>query len=79
MTIRRRARDAAVLLPLGGVLLFLPPYVRLFDQSGFLFGLPLLHVYIFCIWFVGILLTAWLSRRLIAPDPGGVERGNPES
>ena len=60
----RRARDAAILLPLGAVLLFLPPYVRLFDQPGFLFNIPLLHAYIFVLWLVGIVLTALLARRL---------------
>lgn len=64
----RRARDAAILLPLGGLLLFLPPYVQLFDQPVYVFGLPLLHVYIFCIWFVGIVLTALLARRLMARE-----------
>jgi len=60
----RRARDAAIILPLGAVLLFLPPYVRLFDQPGFLFNIPLLHAYIFVLWLVGIVLTAMLARRL---------------
>jgi len=60
----RRARDAAIVLPLGAVLLFLPPYVRLFDQQGFLFSLPLLHIYIFALWLVGIVLTGLLARRL---------------
>lgn len=64
----RRARDAAILLPLGGLLLFLPPYVQLFDQPAYVFGLPLLHVYIFCIWFAGILLTALLARRLVVRE-----------
>lgn len=60
----RHVRDAAVLLPLGGALLFLPPYVQVFDQGAMVFGVPLLHVYLFGIWFAGIVLTALLSRRL---------------
>lgn len=60
----RRARDAAILLPLGAVLLFLPPYVRLFDRPDFLFSIPLLHAYIFVFWLIGIVLTGLLARRL---------------
>lgn len=69
----RRARDAAILLPLGGLLLFLPPYVRLFDQPAFVFGLPLLHVYIFCVWLAGIALTALLARRLMIHEDEELE------
>ena len=60
----RRARDAAIVLPLGAVLLFLPPYVRLLDQPGFIFNIPLLHAYIFVLWLIGIVLTGLLARRL---------------
>jgi hypothetical protein len=70
----RRARDAAILLPLGGLLLFLPPYVRLFDQPGDVFGVPLLHVYIFSLWLIGIVLTALLARRLAVRE--GEELGS---
>lgn len=60
----RRLRDAALLLPLGGALLLLPPYIRVFDQHVTVLGVPLLHLYLFGIWLLGIVLTALLSRRL---------------
>lgn len=69
----RRARDAAIILPLGAVLLFVPPYVSLFDQPGFLFNIPLLHIYIFVLWLVGIVLTALLARRLAREDAAQTE------
>ncbi|NBB82436.1 MAG: hypothetical protein GVY28_03440, partial [Alphaproteobacteria bacterium] len=64
----RRLADLAVLLPLGAVLVFTPPYVGLFDGGGTLLGLPVQHVYIFGAWGVGILLTALVARRLAALD-----------
>lgn len=70
----KRARDAAVLLPLGAVLLFMPPYVRLLDQPGFVAGVPLLHAWIFAIWLIGIVLTGLLARRLGAEEDGRSEQ-----
>lgn len=79
----RRLRDAALLLPLGCTLLFLPPYISVFDQDVAVFGVPLLHVYLFGVWLGAIVLTAALSRRLArsmeepspdaAPDDAGTE------
>lgn len=78
----RRLRDAALLLPLAGALLLLPPYIRVFDQDVTVLGLPLLHVYLFGIWLLGIVLTAMLSRRLArhiaAPTEDGQDGGNGE-
>ena len=75
MAIRRRYRELAVILPLGGVILFMPPYLQVFSRPDFLFGIPVLHLYIFGAWFLGILLTALLARRLIPSAPEG---GTPE-
>ena len=78
---RARIRDAAAVLPLGGVLLFTPPFMRVFDQPISLLGVPLLHVSLFTLWLVGLGLTAWLARRLVVEiddelssdgAPGGV-------
>ena len=78
-------RDAALLLPLAGLLLLMPPYIRVFDQPAFFAGVPLLYIYIFCLWLVGILLSALLSRtlkrRLDAADmdlPDGADRRDPD-
>ncbi len=59
-----RARDLSWFLPLVGLLLFMPPLLSLFDGGHFLFGMPLLLIYIFAIWLVGILLTAVAARHL---------------
>lgn len=64
----RRLRDAALLVPLGCLLLFMPPYVGIFDLPGFLFGIPLLYIFIFSVWFIGIVLTAVIAIRLARTD-----------
>src|SRR3546814_4891303 len=79
MAARRRYRELAVILPLGGVILFMPPYLRIFNRADFLFGIPVMHLYIFGAWFLGILLTALLARRLIPPAAGAAgDRGAPD-
>jgi hypothetical protein len=67
----RRLADLAILLPIGAVLLFTPPYVGLMDGAATLFGLPALHLYIFGAWGLGIVLTALVARRLktLEDDP----------
>jgi len=58
------SQDFSWLLPLVGLFLLMPPLLNLFDRPLFLFGIPLLLIYLFAIWLVGILLTAWVARRL---------------
>ncbi len=75
MTGNRRNRDLGVLLPIGAMLLLLPPYISIFDQSAVLGGVPLLPAYVFFAWACAIVLAAWLSRRLLRAeaDPGDDE------
>ncbi len=61
----RRIREFGVLLPLGGLLLLLPPYILIFDQPVSLAGVPLLPAYIFTAWLTLIVLAALLSRRIL--------------
>lgn len=61
-------QDLSWLLPLAGLLLFMPPVLGLFDHRLYLFGLPLLPLYVFAIWLCGILLTALVARRLRRDD-----------
>jgi hypothetical protein len=77
----RRYRDLAWILPLAGLLLFMPPYLRILSRDDQLFGIPVLHIYIFVLWLVGIILSAMVSRRLVrelAPGhddaPPGLDR-----
>lgn len=61
----KRLRDVAVILPLGGILLLMPPYVRIFDQPVFVAGIPLLFIYLFAVWLIGIALTGYIAHRLV--------------
>ena len=59
-------------LPVGGVLVFSPVALAVFDRWMPVGGVPLLVVYIFGAWVVGILLTAWLAipEARAEPDDG---------
>ncbi|AWK86388.1 hypothetical protein [Azospirillum thermophilum] len=64
----RRSRplrlDRLVALVLLGLLLFNPPFLRLFGQGGTVLGVPLLHAYSLGAWALVIALAAlWLERR----------------
>lgn len=66
-----RAEDAALLLPVLGALLFLPPLVGVFSTDARLFGVPLIVVWLFAAWGFLILLAWRLSRRLARTMPEG--------
>ena len=60
-----RVRDAAVLLPVLGLVLFMPPVITLFASAGAgVTGVPLIVVYVFGTWLGLIVAAALLSRRL---------------
>jgi hypothetical protein len=60
-----RLRDAAVLLPVLGLVLFMPPVITLFAAAGAgVAGVPLVVVYVFGTWLGVIIAAAALSRRL---------------
>lgn len=61
----RRYRELAVLLPVAGLVLFMPPYLLILSRPEELFGIPVLQIYIFAVWLGGIAVTAALSRRLV--------------
>jgi hypothetical protein len=68
---RRKRRDAAVILPLVGLVAFASPLLDLFAGGGSFLGLPVGVLYIFVTWFALILVTARLSRRLLDDDGEG--------
>jgi putative effector of murein hydrolase LrgA (UPF0299 family) len=60
-----RVRDAAALLPVLALALFMPPVVTLFAAAhADISGVPLVVVYVFGTWLGLIAATAWLSRHL---------------
>ena len=72
-TSSHRARSAAVLLPMLGLFLLLPPFITLFTGPLRPFGIPLIVVYIFGVWLAIVLVTALLVSRLRA-EPAAPNR-----
>ena len=64
-----KARDAAVALPLFGVLLLMPPVISLFAAPADPFGIPLIVLYLFGTWAGLIACAALLARRLGRTQP----------
>lgn len=64
----RKARDRAVILPLVGAILFLPPVAAVFRVDATVAGIPLLVLYIFAVWAGLILAAAALAPRLRESD-----------
>jgi len=64
-----RARDAALVLPLAGLVLVAPPVINLFLADLTVLGAPLLAVYLFAVWGLLILAARLLARRLREDDP----------
>ena len=61
---RRRRQDAALVLPLLGVLLLGTPVLALFTKDILIFGAPLPFLYVFGVWFILILLARRMARVL---------------
>lgn len=79
MSSGRRYRELALLLPLAGLILFMPPYLRILSREEQLFGIPVLHIYIFAVWFIGIVLSAAISHRLVRYLASGADDNHRET
>ncbi len=60
----RRWRDAAILLPLLGTALWMPPLVGLILPVGSIAGVPAIALYVFGVWALLILGTARVTAGL---------------
>lgn len=67
MRSRRRLESAALILPLLGAAIIVPPIIGVFNAPRLVFGVPLVAVYLFAIWAALIALTAVLGQSLCAP------------
>jgi hypothetical protein len=63
-----RAQNLAVLVPLIGLFILMPPFISLFTAPLTVFGLPLVVVYLFGVWAALIVFTGLLARRLANTD-----------
>lgn len=59
-----KSPDAAVVLPLLGLFLLMPPIITLFAAQIDIGGIPLIVVYVFGVWAALIVCAAVLARRL---------------
>ncbi len=61
---RRFRLERLIALTALGIFLFNYPILGLFNQSGFLFGIPILYLYLFFIWltFLGLLIWTLYSN-----------------
>jgi len=73
--VQRRLGDAARLLPLVGVLLFLLPLLWLMNPDAPRSARGL--IYVFAVWSGLIVAAGWLATRLIPNPPGAPERPDP--
>lgn len=78
-----KSRHIAVLLPVFGLLLLMPPALLVFDIDGKVAGVPVIVFYIFGVWAGLIIGAAILSRYLdqrapaLSPDQAD-ERPGPD-
>lgn len=68
MRARRRLENAALILPIFGAVLIVPPLIAVFNAPALVFGVPLAAVYLFAVWGLLIGLTAALGPRLLLQD-----------
>lgn len=62
-----RMQDAALILPVAGAILLMPPVIELFTVAVNVLGAPLIVSYVFGVW-AALILAAWLlARRLTHP------------
>ncbi len=65
----RKARDAALILPLMGLLLLTPPFAQVFANESRIFGVPTVVAYVFAIWAALIFVALRLSALLSSDEP----------
>ena len=65
----QRMREAAVLLPLVGLFLLLPPLIGLFAAPLDIGGVPLVVLYLFAVWLGLVIAAMRLGRGLELPAP----------
>jgi|GEM_PF-1492901 len=77
-----RVAERSIGLFLLGVVAFSPPLVAVFAGTRFVFGIPILYLYVFAAWAVIVALLALIARRVEAamhspPDADAPRAGPP--
>jgi hypothetical protein len=64
-----RTRNLAVLLPLVGLFLLMPPFITVFGGTARPWGVPLIVAYLFGAWAALLAGAAWLAHALRPQEP----------
>lgn len=64
MNEHNKLEELSFILPFLGIFLFSPALFAVFDIPVTIFGVPFLHVYLFSTWFVLLIVSFILTRRL---------------
>lgn len=67
-----RTQNLAVLLPLLGVFLLMPPFIALFGVEPRPWGVPLVVAYLFGVWAALLVGAAWLAHLLRPREAEGL-------
>ncbi|HEX9790551.1 MAG TPA: hypothetical protein VGA60_07800 [Kiloniellales bacterium] len=62
-------RDWSIVTFLLAILAFNPPVLTIFSVEVFLFGIPLLYLYLFAVWVTIVAMVAWIANAG-GPDAG---------
>jgi len=65
----RKWQEAALITPVVGMFILMPPFISIFSIDASLFGIPLIVLYIFVVWALLILMTRFLSAKLMREYP----------
>ncbi len=65
----KRIAEGSVATFLFGCVAFSPPFLAIFGAEVFVFGLPLLYLYLFAVWGLIIVLVAWIADLGSASRP----------
>ena len=57
-------KDASILILCLGIIFLLPPITFIFDKPINLFGVPLVVLYMFGVWFLLVLASCVIARHL---------------
>ena len=81
---RRKLEFVAFLVPVGGIILILPPLVLIANVSTWIFGVPAIIVYLFAVWLALITVAFALQFPLgrlqetdVEADPSQPETAPP--
>lgn len=71
----RKTRDRALILPVLGAVLLMPPIAGIFGLEAAIGGVPVPVLYVFAVWASLIAGTAFLARHLAPAGDDGEDGG----